>query len=116
MAGLDIKVGDWKEIGVWHLPATHLPKRLLLIAYPHLSRDKKWAGEGGREQFVSILSAKRGDIWNVLHINTRVIAFFRHVSNLMDEKRQRGGGGEQCVIEREEAGVKVCEIIPTPPL
>lgn len=50
----------------------------------------------------------------MLHINTRVIAFFRRVSNLMDEKRQRGGGGEQCVIEREEAGVKVCEITPPP--
>lgn len=84
------------EIGVLHLPTPHLPEQLLLIVYPHLPRDKKKkkrVGEGGREQFVSILSAKRGDIWNVLHINARVIAFFRRFSNLMDEKRGRGKGG-----------------------
>lgn len=112
MAGLDIREGkkEWKEIGVWHLSAPHLPEQLLLIVYPHLSRDKKWAGEGGREQFVSILSAKRGDIWNVLHINARVIAFFRRFSNLMDEKRERGGWGNKVWL-RGRAGVKVCEIV-----
>lgn len=64
MAGFDTGEGKRREreIGVWHLPAPHLPEQLLLIVYPHLPKDKKkkWAGEGGREQFVSILSAKRG--------------------------------------------------------
>lgn len=106
MAGFDMGEGkrERKEIGVWHLPAPHLPEQLLLIVYPHLPRDKKWAGEGGREQFVSIPSAKRGDMWNVVHINARVIAFFRRFSNLMDEKR-----GREKKWLRGRVGAKVCK-------
>jgi len=65
--------------------------------YPHLARDIffKRAGEGGKEQFVCILAAKSEDIRNVLHINTRVIAFFRRFSNLMDEKKGRKRGREK---------------------
>lgn len=63
MAGLDIEVEgeDWKEIGVWHLPAPHLPERLLLIAYPHLSRDKNEL-EREEESSLSQFSQPRGAI------------------------------------------------------
>lgn len=87
---------------MWHLPAPHLPEQLLLIVYPHLSGDKKKKKERGKkselereeESSLSQFTQPRGgDIWNVLHINARVIAFFRRSSNLMDEKRGGGGGG-----------------------
>lgn len=80
---------------MWHLPAPHLPEQLLLIVYPHLSRDKKKKkNELEREEESSLsqfTQPRGGDIWNVLHINARVIAFFRRFSNLMDEKREREG-------------------------
>lgn len=86
---------------MWHLPAPHLPEQLLLIVYPHLSGDKKKKERGKKselereeESSLSQFTQPRGgDIWNVLHINARVIAFFRRSSNLMDEKRGGGGGG-----------------------
>lgn len=117
MAGLDIRAGggDWKEIGVWHLPATHLPERLLLIAYPHLSRDKNEL-EREEESSLSQFSQPRGEISGMcctltpgwLHsLDAALISWMR--------RDKEEGGGEQCVIEREEAGVKVCEII-FPPL
>lgn len=64
MAGRDVELwgwGDYKEIGVWHLPAPHLPERLLLIAYPHLSRDKNEL-EREEESSLSQFSQPRGEI------------------------------------------------------
>lgn len=43
-------------------------------------------------------------MWNVLHINARVIAFFSCFSNLMDEKR---GREKKSVIERESGSESV---------
>lgn len=50
-----------KEIGVWHLPAPHLPEQLLLIVYPHLPRDKNEL-EREEESSLSQFSQPRGEI------------------------------------------------------
>lgn len=59
------------------------------------------SGEEGREQFVSILSAKWRYL-NVFHINVRMIAFFRRLSNLMGE-------GERDV----QCSVRMCAVLCT---
>lgn len=63
MAGFDMGEGkrQRKEIGVWHLPAPHLPEQLLLIVYPHLPRDKNEL-EREEESSLSQSSQPRGEI------------------------------------------------------
>lgn len=63
------------------------------------------SGEEGREQFVSILSAKWRYL-NVFHINVRMIAFFRRLSNLMGEGEKGRERDVQC-------SVRMCAVLCT---
>lgn len=63
MARFDMGEGKRRErkIGVWHLPAPHLPEQLLLIVYPHLPRDKNEL-EREEESSLSQFSQPREEI------------------------------------------------------
>lgn len=91
--------GDWKEIGVRHLPAPHLPERLLLIAYPHLSRDKNEL-EREEESSLSQFSQPRGEISGKCCTLTPGWLHSLDASLISWMRRDRGGE-KQCVIERE---------------
>lgn len=103
MAGPDIEMwgwGDWKEIGVWHLPAPHLPERLLLIAYPHLSRDKNEL-EREEESSLSQFSQPRGEISGMCCTLTPGWLHSLDAPLISWMRRDKEEGEKQCVTERE---------------
>lgn len=97
-----------KEIGVWHLPAPHLPEQLLLIVYPHLPRDKNEL-EREEESSLSQSSQPRGEICGTCC--TLTPGWLHSLVASLISWMRREGEKIKSVIERERGERKCAKII-----